>query len=80
VLDERKGKMKEPWGIILILGGLFAIVCAVCDWEWFMNSRKARVFVNWLGRNGARAFYCILGLVIAFLGVLITFGIVGAGQ
>jgi hypothetical protein len=76
-LNPWKGKkMKEPWGLFLVLVGLFAIAGGVFDWEWFMSNRKAWVFVKLLGRNGARIFYCILGLVVAVLGVLITFGIV----
>ena len=68
--------MKEPLALLLVLGGLFAVAGGVFDWEWFMGHRKARVFVKLLGRNGARIFYCILGSVVAVLGVLITFGFV----
>jgi hypothetical protein len=45
-----------------------------------MNNRKAQAFVNWLGRGGARVFYIILGLAIAILGLLITFGVVASGR
>ncbi len=69
-------EMKEPMGLLLVLGGLFAIAGGLFDWEWFMTNRKAWVFVKLLGRNGARIFYCILGFVVVVLGVLITFGIV----
>ena len=68
--------MKEPLALLLVLAGLFAVAGGVFDWEWFMSHRKARVFVKLLGRNGARVFYCILGSVVAVLGVLITFGFV----
>ena len=49
--------------------GIFCIVCAAMDWDWFMNSRKARFMCNLLGRNGARIFYAILGAIITTLGV-----------
>ena len=29
-------------GVLCIAGGLFSMAGAICDWEWFMNSRKAR--------------------------------------
>ena len=49
---------------------------AICNWEWFMNARKARFVVKILTRDGARIFYGALGLVITVLGVLGTMGIV----
>lgn len=68
--------MKEPLGLFFIFAGLFAIAGSLLDWDWFMNNRKAKIFVKLFGRNGARIFYCLLGLAIAVLGFLITFGII----
>jgi len=73
---ERRKEMEEPLALLLVLGGLFAIAGSVLDWEWFMSSRKARVFVNLLGRGGARVFYCLLGLAVAIIGLLVTFGVI----
>ena len=69
-------EMEEPMALLLVLCGLFAIAAGVLDWDWFMNHRKAMVFVSLLGRNGARVFYCLLGLIIAVIGLLVTFGII----
>jgi hypothetical protein len=63
-------------GLILIAAGIFSVCGAAFDWDFFMNSRKARFFVSVFGRTIARVFYCVLGLVITVLGVLITLGIV----
>ena len=63
-------------GIILVLIGLFSIVCSVFDFEWFMNHRKARFFVKIFTRNGARIFYAILGLVISTIGILLFFQVI----
>ncbi len=68
--------MKDPFGLLLVLAGLFAIAGSLFDWDLLMNNRKARIFVKMLGRNGARIFYCILGLAIVIFGLLITFGII----
>ena len=59
-------------GILLGLAGLFTIVAAVMDWNWFMNHHRARLFVMLFGRQGARVFYAILGLIIAAIGVFLT--------
>jgi len=73
-------EMEEPLALLLVLAGLFAIAGGVLDWDWFMNNRKARLFVSLLGRNGARVFYCLLGLAIAVVGLLVTFGIISQGN
>lgn len=49
-------------------GGLFCVLAAALDWDWFMNHPKARFFVNTFGRNGARVFYVLLGCLLIGLG------------
>ncbi len=53
-----------------IIAGIFAIVCAACDFDWFMNNNRARFFVDLFGRNGARIFYVCLGLFLVILGTV----------
>ena len=57
--------------IIVILCGVFCIWCAYKDYDWFMNNYKARPLVKLLGRNGARVFYIIIGIVFVIGGILI---------
>ena len=64
------------WGLLFVFGGLFSIVGAVMDWEWFMNHHKARFISSIFGRSGARIFYVILGLAIIVVGALVTTGII----
>lgn len=64
------------WGLFLVAAGLFSVTGAVLDWEWFMNSRKARFMSVLLSRNGARIFYAILGVGIIVVGVLIAIGVI----
>ena len=61
---------------LFIGGGAFAMLGAVCDWDWFMNNRKARFFVKVFGRNGARVFYALLGLALIVIGMVGVLGIV----
>lgn len=63
-------------GLIFIALGLFTIAGAFFNWEWFMNSRKARPIVRLITRTGARIFYGILGLALTVLGVLFAFNII----
>jgi hypothetical protein len=66
----------NPLGLLLIAAGAFSISGAVFDWDWFINSRKAWLFVTLFGRTGARIFYALLGTAIVVLGILVTLGIV----
>lgn len=63
-------------GWFISLCGAFAICGAAFDWDWFMNHRKAQMFVSWFGRVGARVFYGLLGTVLVVLGALLALGIV----
>lgn len=66
----------NPAGLILMAAGVFSIAGAARDWDFFINSRKARFFVSLFGRNGARIFYGLLGTVITVIGLLITLGVI----
>ena len=55
-------------GGLIIAGGVFTIFCAAMNYNWFMNHYKADLFVKIFGRNGARLFYIVLGIVLIFLG------------
>jgi len=58
--------------LIFVLGGVFSIVAAVLDWDWFMNNYRARLFVSLFGRTGARIFYVILGIGLIVFGLYYT--------
>ena len=58
--------------LLFLVAGLFSIAGAVFNWDWFMNNYRARFFVNIFGRDGARVFYVILGLVIIVLGIVVA--------
>jgi small neutral amino acid transporter SnatA (MarC family) len=57
---------------IIILSGPFIIAAAVLDWEWFFANWRAALFVKIFGRNGARAFYGLLGVLVLALGLNMT--------
>ena len=70
----------NPLGLIFVAAGAFSTTGAICNWEWFMNARKARFLVKMLSRNGARIFYGILGLGLVVLGALGTMGIIDMSE
>ena len=50
--------------------GVFTVVAAVLDLEWYFQTSAAQTFVRWLGRTGARLFYVLLGIGLISCGVL----------
>jgi hypothetical protein len=57
--------------MLLVAFGIFTAGCAILDVEWFMTHRKARLFVDMFGRNGARVIYVIVGAAIALGGLAV---------
>lgn len=65
----------NPVGLILVAAGMFSVLGGALDWDFFMNSRRAQLFVSLLGRNGARVVYIVLGVLISAVGAAVTLGI-----
>jgi hypothetical protein len=55
---------------ILIIAGIIPLLGAIFNWDWFMNSRKAKVMVKVLSRTGARFIYGAFGLTFVVFGIL----------
>ena len=61
----------EDFIFALFIGlGLFSVVAAVMNLEWYFQTSAAQTFVRWLGRTGARLFYVLLGVGLIACGVL----------
>ncbi len=70
--------MNTNWilGAVFIASGLFSLIASIKDWDFFFRSLKTKWIANIIGRNGARAFYGILGFVLIIVGVLAFLGTV----
>lgn len=62
--------------IFMFAAGLFPIIAAIFNWDWFLNHYKAAFITRKLGRNGARIFYALFGLFI----ILMTLVALQSGQ
>ncbi|MDH6356193.1 immunity 17 family protein [Parabacteroides sp. PF5-9] len=60
-------------GVIFVLAGLFSLIAAVCNFEWFFTHKKTQSLVKLMGRGGTRIFYGILGLALIVCGILAMF-------
>lgn len=54
--------------------GAFSVSGAIFNWDWYMESRRARLLVKLITRTGARIFYALLGTALIGLG---TAGLLG---
>ena len=60
-----------PWFLVIL--GVMCVGGAALDLNVFMNHPAAERFVEGFGRNGARIFYIVLGLILGGIGIyLIT--------
>jgi Immunity protein 17 len=59
----------EPATIFALAAGIFVIVAAASDWNWFFEHPRAKFFVDAFGRKGARIFYGVLGCAFLLIGL-----------
>lgn len=55
--------------IIFIAMGLFSLVAAIFNINWFFQTSAAATFIKLFGRQGARIAYALLGLGLIICGV-----------
>ena len=49
---------------IFVVVGLLAIFASILNWDWFFQSQNTRFIVSNVGRNQARLFYALLGVLM----------------
>jgi len=67
----------NPAGLILIVVGLFSFAGGLFNWNWFMNTSRARALARSIRPVGARAFYIVLGIIVIVIGVFLAFNDIG---
>ena len=71
--------MDKMIGLFLAAVGLFVLAGSAFNWEWYWDRRRTRVWVDLLGRAGARILYAIMGAAVLVLGVLMAAGVIAFG-
>lgn len=56
--------------LFLLAAGVFSVLGAALNWNFLLNSRRARLFMRLFGRNGTRIVYLLLGSGLVVLGVM----------
>jgi len=66
---------QDLFAIIIAAGsGLFALLGALFNWNFFFEGNNSRLFMSLLGRTGSRIFYAALGLFLLFCAFNMVFG------
>lgn len=55
--------------VLFVALGLFSMVAAALNLDWYFETSGATTFVRWLGRKGARIFYACLGACLIGCGI-----------
>lgn len=55
---------KNIFFVGLILAGLYSIITAVFDWDWYFNNKKTKMACDLLGRKTIRVMQVIFGLFV----------------
>lgn len=58
--------------ILFAAVGLLCILAGAFGWKWFMDARNASFVVRLLGVRFARVAYCIMGLLLVVMAVVIA--------
>lgn len=58
---------------LFLLAGLTATLAAAFNWDWFFKARNAQMIVRNVGRNRARLFYGVLGVILIGMAVFFYF-------
>ena len=59
--------------VIFLLTGVVTFLSSALDWEWFFTADNARFAVKKFGRNGARWFYGIVGVLLIAAAIFFYF-------
>lgn len=54
---------------LFIALGVFSMVAATFNFDWYFQTSGAMTFVRRFGRRGARIFYALLGVALIVCGV-----------
>lgn len=59
-----------------VAGGIFSILGAIKNWNWFFLWPPAPIVVCLLSRRGARVFYFGIGLFVIVGGIMAGMGLI----
>ncbi|NDV59341.1 immunity 17 family protein [Bacteroides sp. 519] len=58
---------------LFLLAGIISVLASLFNWNWFFSARNAQLIVRNVGRNRARLFYGVLGVILMGMAVFFYF-------
>ncbi len=56
--------------ILFMAAGLFSILGAYFEWNFFYKNRKVQRIIKLFGHSGAKIFYIVIGIIIFSIALL----------
>lgn len=54
---------------IFVAAGLVSLLAALLNWNWFFNAGNTQLIVRNIGRQRARLFYGVLGIILISMAI-----------
>lgn len=54
---------------LFVVAGLLSLLASLFNWNWFFTAQNAQLIVRNVGRQRARLFYGVLGIVMMGMSV-----------
>ncbi len=56
--------------VLLVAFGVFSILGAYFEWNFFYTSKKMQRIIRLIGKSGAKIFYIVIGAILFILALL----------
>ncbi len=66
-------------GVIFVFFGVLAFATGLLNWQTILEPSRNYTFINNLGPQGKRVFYCILGIFLWGVGIAFIVGFIRLG-
>jgi len=65
---------------VFVIVGCLSLLAAIFNWDWFFNSHNSEFIVKNAGREKARWFYALIGLLMIATGVFFFLSVNGIAK
>lgn len=60
---------------LFAVAGIIALLASLLNWKWFFEAQNAQFIVRNVGRNRARLFYGVLGVILIGMAIFFYYNV-----